>query len=72
MIKLRELDCRSREGYGSKSARACTWPCSITQADPTDELTAVYDAIVHWAGVILVATPIRPQELSRRPEGPPA
>ena len=59
MVKLRELKFRSCEGYYSKSARACTWPCSITQADPTDELTPVYDAIVHWADVILLATPIR-------------
>jgi multimeric flavodoxin WrbA len=27
--------------------------------DPADELTEVYEAIVHWADVILVATPIR-------------
>ena len=59
MIKLRDLKFRNCEGYYSKSARACTWPCSITQADPTDELTEVYDAIVHWADVILLATPIR-------------
>ncbi|HUG10027.1 MAG TPA: NAD(P)H-dependent oxidoreductase, partial [Opitutaceae bacterium] len=31
----------------------------ITQADPGDELTAVYEAIVHWADVIIMATPIR-------------
>jgi hypothetical protein len=59
MIKLRDLKFRSCEGYYSKSARACTWPCSITQADPNDELTAVYEAIVHWADVIIMATPIR-------------
>ncbi|HUG12382.1 MAG TPA: Rieske 2Fe-2S domain-containing protein, partial [Opitutaceae bacterium] len=59
LIKLRDLKFRSCEGYYSKSARACTWPCSITQADPGDELTAVYEAIVHWADVIIMATPIR-------------
>lgn len=59
LIKLRDLKFRTCEGYYSKSARACTWPCSITQADPNDELTAVYEAIVHWADVIIMATPIR-------------
>ncbi|MEZ5314218.1 MAG: NAD(P)H-dependent oxidoreductase [Thermoanaerobaculia bacterium] len=59
MIKLNDLRFRACEGYYSKSARACTWPCSITQMDPDDQLDQVYEAIVHWADVILVATPIR-------------
>lgn len=58
-IKLRELNFRPCEGYYSKSAQACTWPCSITQMDRTDQLDLVYEAIVHWADVILIATPIR-------------
>ncbi len=58
-IKLRELTFRPCEGYYSKSAKACTWPCSITQMDPKDQLNCVYEAIVHWADVILIATPIR-------------
>lgn len=58
-IKLRDLNFRPCEGYYSKSAQACTWPCSITQMDPTDQLDRVYEAIVHWADVILIATPIR-------------
>lgn len=58
-IKLRDLNFRPCEGYYSKSAKACTWPCSITQLDPTDQLDRVYEAIVHWADVILIATPIR-------------
>jgi len=59
LIKLNALKFRHCEGYYSKAAKACTWPCSITAADPADELTAVYDAAVHWADVFLVATPIR-------------
>ncbi len=59
VIYLRKLNFRACEGYYSKSARACTWPCSITQMDPADELDRVYEAVVHWADVILVATPIR-------------
>ena len=59
LLKLRELEFRNCEGYYSKSAQACTWPCSITQMDPDDQLTPVYEAVVHWADVIIVGTPIR-------------
>jgi len=59
MIKLRELNFRACEGYYSKAARACTWPCSITQMDPNDQLDQVYEALVHWGDIFLVATPIR-------------
>jgi multimeric flavodoxin WrbA/nitrite reductase/ring-hydroxylating ferredoxin subunit len=58
-ICLNDLDFRPCEGYYSKSAHACTWPCSITQMDPNDQLDQVYEGIVHWADVILVSTPIR-------------
>ena len=58
-IRLTELAFRSCEGYYSKSAHACTWPCSITQMDPADQMDQVYDGIVFWADVILVSTPIR-------------
>jgi len=58
-LRLNDLSFRACEGYYSKSAHACTWPCSITQMDPNDQLDRVYEAIVHWADVILVATPIR-------------
>jgi nitrite reductase/ring-hydroxylating ferredoxin subunit/multimeric flavodoxin WrbA len=59
VIRLNDLRFRSCEGYYSKSAQACTWPCSITQMDATDQLEQVYEAVVHWADVILVSTPIR-------------
>jgi nitrite reductase/ring-hydroxylating ferredoxin subunit/multimeric flavodoxin WrbA len=58
-IRLAELKFRPCEGYYSKSAHACTWPCSITQMDPGDQMERVYEAVVHWADVILVAMPIR-------------
>ena len=58
-LKLADLKFRACEGYYSKSAKACTWPCSITQMDETDQLTPVYEALVHWADVVLVSTPIR-------------
>ncbi|MFN8012091.1 MAG: NAD(P)H-dependent oxidoreductase [Holophagaceae bacterium] len=59
LIKLNDLAFRACEGYYSKSARACTWPCSITQMDETDQLDQVYEAFVHWADAVIVATPIR-------------
>jgi multimeric flavodoxin WrbA/nitrite reductase/ring-hydroxylating ferredoxin subunit len=59
LIKLRELSFRHCEGYYSRHARACTWPCSITSADANDQMAVVYEAAVHWADVLLIATPIR-------------
>ncbi|HEU0225816.1 MAG TPA: NAD(P)H-dependent oxidoreductase [Steroidobacteraceae bacterium] len=59
LLALRELAFRACEGFYSKAARACTWPCSITQMDPKDQMDRVYEGVVHWADVILVATPIR-------------
>jgi multimeric flavodoxin WrbA len=59
LIRLAELKFRACEGYYSMSARACTWPCSITQMDPADEMTRVYESFVQWGDIFLVATPIR-------------
>jgi len=58
-IKLRDLKFRHCEGNYSKAAHACTWPCAITERDPEDQLTAVYEGLVHWADVVLISTPIR-------------
>jgi len=59
LIALDRLKFEHCEGFYSKSARACTWPCSITQMNPEDEMDQVYEAFVHWADIIVVATPIR-------------
>ena len=59
LLRIRDLRFRECEGFYSKSSRACTWPCSITQMDPGDQMERVYEGIVHWADVIIVATPIR-------------
>lgn len=59
IINLHELNFRHCEGFYSKAERACTWPCSITKIDPTDEMTKLYEALVHWADVVIIATPIR-------------
>jgi nitrite reductase/ring-hydroxylating ferredoxin subunit/multimeric flavodoxin WrbA len=59
VIKLRSLKFRHCEGNYSKASHACTWPCAITERDPEDQLTAVYEGLVHWADVVLISTPIR-------------
>ncbi len=59
LIRLRELSFRHCEGFYSKSAQACTWPCSITQMDAKDQMEQVYEGVVHWGDVILISTPIR-------------
>jgi multimeric flavodoxin WrbA len=59
LIHLNDLKFRACEGYYSKAAHACTWPCSITQMDESDELDRVYEALVHWADAVIVASPIR-------------
>ncbi len=59
LLRLRELQFRACEGNYSKAAHACTWPCAITERDPADQLTPVYEGLVQWADVVLVATPIR-------------
>ncbi|MGE0190860.1 MAG: Rieske 2Fe-2S domain-containing protein [Planctomycetota bacterium] len=59
LIDLAALSFRACEGFYSKSAHACTWPCSITQMDKKDQLDQVYEALVHWADIVLLATPIR-------------
>ena len=59
LLRIRDLEFRECEGFYSKSARACTWPCSITQMDSRDQMEQVYEGVVHWADVLLVATPIR-------------
>ena len=59
LIRLNDLKFRPCEGYYSKSAQACTWPCSITQMDANDQMDQVYEALVHWADAVIIASPIR-------------
>ncbi len=59
LLKVNDLKIRTCEGYYSKAAGACTWPCTITQQDDKDEMTAIYEALVFWADVVLVSTSIR-------------
>jgi len=59
LIKINELKFRHCEGYYSKSAHACIWPCSITEMDKTDQMEQVYEALVHWCDAVIIASPIR-------------
>ena len=59
LLRLRDLKFRECEGNYSKAAEACTWPCAITERDANDQLGIVYDSIIHWADMVLIATPIR-------------
>ncbi len=59
LIKINDLKFRNCEGYYSKSAHACTWPCSITEMDKKDEMQVVYEALIHWCDAVIVSTPIR-------------
>ncbi len=59
MVKLRELEFDFCEGNYSRAKEACTWPCSITQKKSEDQMNLIYERMVNWADVVLVATPIR-------------
>jgi multimeric flavodoxin WrbA/nitrite reductase/ring-hydroxylating ferredoxin subunit len=59
LIRIEDLKFRECEGFYSKSAQACTWPCSITQMDPSDQMDKVYEGLVHWGDAFVVSTPIR-------------
>jgi multimeric flavodoxin WrbA/nitrite reductase/ring-hydroxylating ferredoxin subunit len=59
LIKLRSLKFNHCGGFYSIDEKACTWPCSYTQADEKDQLAVLYEAIVFWADVVIVSTPIR-------------
>ena len=59
VIKLRELNFKHCEGYYSKNANACIFPCSISEVDKEDQMLEIYDRVILWADVIVIATPIR-------------
>jgi nitrite reductase/ring-hydroxylating ferredoxin subunit/multimeric flavodoxin WrbA len=59
MIKLRELHFKHCEGYYSKNASACIFPCSISEMDKEDQMIEIYQKVILWADVVIIATPIR-------------
>jgi nitrite reductase/ring-hydroxylating ferredoxin subunit/multimeric flavodoxin WrbA len=59
LIKIRDLKFKHCGGFYSIDERACTWPCTYTDSDEKDQLDKLYEALVFWADVVIVATPIR-------------
>jgi nitrite reductase/ring-hydroxylating ferredoxin subunit/multimeric flavodoxin WrbA len=59
MIKLRELEFNHCEGYYSKNANACIFPCSISERDSEDQMIQIYEKVILWADIVVIATPIR-------------
>lgn len=59
VIKLRELEFNHCEGYYSKNANACIFPCSISERDSEDQMIKIYEKVILWADIVLIATPIR-------------
>jgi nitrite reductase/ring-hydroxylating ferredoxin subunit len=46
MVKLRELNFKHCEGYYSKNANACIFPCSISEVDKEDQMLEIYDRVI--------------------------
>jgi nitrite reductase/ring-hydroxylating ferredoxin subunit/multimeric flavodoxin WrbA len=59
MIRLRDLHFKHCEGYYSKNAGACIFPCSISEMDKDDQMIEIYQKVILWADVVIVSTPIR-------------
>jgi nitrite reductase/ring-hydroxylating ferredoxin subunit/multimeric flavodoxin WrbA len=59
MIKLRDLHFKHCEGYYSKNASACIFPCSISEMDKDDQMIEIYQKVILWADVLIISTPIR-------------
>jgi nitrite reductase/ring-hydroxylating ferredoxin subunit/multimeric flavodoxin WrbA len=59
MIKLRDLHFKHCEGYYSKNASACIFPCSISEMDKEDQMMEIYEQVIIWADIVLIATQIR-------------
>jgi multimeric flavodoxin WrbA/nitrite reductase/ring-hydroxylating ferredoxin subunit len=59
MIRLRDLHFKHCEGYYSKNAGACIFPCSISEMDKDDQMIEIYQKVILWADIVIIATPIR-------------
>ena len=59
LIKLRQLNFKHCEGYYSKNANACIFPCSISEMDREDQMLEIYEKVILWSDVVIVSTPIR-------------
>ncbi|MFN3453821.1 MAG: flavodoxin family protein [Pseudobdellovibrio sp.] len=59
ILFLSEMNSPHCKGFCFKSEKACSWPSSITKMDSQDEMIHIYEGLVHWADVVVVATTIR-------------
>lgn len=59
IVKLRDISFEHCEANYSIKGEYCTRPCWISQRKKEDELLWVYNLLVDWADVIIIATPIR-------------
>ena len=59
LIKLRQLEFKHCEGYYSKNAKACIFPCSISEMNKDDQMIEIYEKMILWANIVLISTPIR-------------
>jgi len=59
LLKLRQLNFRHCEGYYSKNAKACIFPCSISEIDKEDQMIQIYEKLIIWSDVVIISTPIR-------------
>ena len=65
MIKLRELQFGSCEGWYSSNKEGCQWPCEVSRRgsygpnQEKDQLDLVYYGLTEWADIVILATPIR-------------
>ena len=59
MIRIRDLKFKHCGGFYSIDEKACTWPCTYTESDEKDQMDQLYEALVFWTDVVILATPIR-------------
>lgn len=59
IVRLRDVSFSHCEANYSIKWEYCTRPCWISQRKKEDELIWVYNMLVDWADIILIATPIR-------------
>jgi multimeric flavodoxin WrbA len=59
MVKLRQLNVKDCEGYYSKNPKACIFPCSISEMDQSDQMIEIYERMILWSDVVIIASPIR-------------
>jgi hypothetical protein len=49
-----KLNFKHCEGYYSKNANPCVFPCSISEVDKEDQMLEIYSRVILWADVIVI------------------